>query len=115
MDTRTKALMRCAMALVYFAAGILPLRAPDAFLPIVPDWVPAPREVVLVTGVCEIAGAIGLASRRFRWIAGVMFALYAICVFPANIKHASEGISVPAIPDSWWYRAPRLALQPVLV
>jgi uncharacterized membrane protein len=44
-----------------------------------------------------------------------MLAAYAVCVFPANIKHAFEGILLPPIPDSWWYHAPRLAFQPVLV
>jgi len=38
-----------------------------------------------------------------------------VCVFPANIKHAFEGIVVPPVSDSWWYHGPRLALQPVLV
>ena len=32
-----------------------------------------------------------------------------------NIKHAFDGVVIAPIPDSWWYHAPRLALQPVLV
>ena len=43
--------MRWLMAAFYLGAGLLHLRSPDAFLPIVPGWVPAPREVVLLTGV----------------------------------------------------------------
>ncbi len=103
------------MAAFYFCAGILHMAAPDAFLPIVPDFVPFPREVVIVTGVCEIAGAVALLSVRLRRIAGLMLALYAICVFPANIKHAFERVPIAALPDSWWYHGPRLALQPALV
>jgi uncharacterized membrane protein len=44
-----------------------------------------------------------------------MLALYAICVFPANIKHAFYGVDVPQLPSSWWYHGPRLLAQPVLV
>ncbi len=44
-----------------------------------------------------------------------MFTLYAIAVYPANLKHAIEGIVVPGLPESWWYHGPRLAAQPVLV
>ena len=44
-----------------------------------------------------------------------MLALYAVCVYPANIKHAIEGIPVGDVQLGWWYHAPRLALQPVLV
>ncbi len=103
------------MALFYGAAGVVHLAAPAPFVSIVPDWVPAPQAVVLVTGLCEIAGAAGLLTRRWRWWAGVMLALYAVCVYPANLKHAFEQVAVPGLPPSWWYHAPRLALQPVLV
>jgi uncharacterized membrane protein len=108
-------IMRWVLAAFYAAAGIGHFVRPEAFLPIVPDWLPFPREVVLVTGGCELAGAVALLTSRLRWIAGVMLALYALCVWPANIKHAVDGIHLPPIPDSWWYHGPRLALQPVLI
>lgn len=107
--------MRWTLVVLYGAAGVAHLVAPDAFLPITPDWVPEPRLVILATGLCEIAGSIGLMTRSFQRAAGLMFALYAIAVFPANLKHAVEGIVVPVLPDSWWYHGPRLAAQPVLV
>jgi uncharacterized membrane protein len=58
--------MRWAMAIFYFVAGIVHLRAPDAFLPIVPAWVPGPREVIFFTGACEIVGALALVTRPLR-------------------------------------------------
>lgn len=85
------------------------------FLLIVPDWVPYPGEVVLLTGICEIAGGIALLTSRLRWWAGVLLAIYAVCVFPANLKHAFMGVHVSPLPDSWWYHGPRLLFQPVLV
>ena len=106
--------MRWIMAGFYMLAGIAHLTLTDKFLLIVPDWVPFPRAVVLATGVCEIAGSIALLSTRLRRLAGLMLALYAVCVLPANIKHAIDGIHLPPLPDSWWYHGPRLALQPVL-
>src|SRR5690349_16468733 len=110
-----RALMRWIMFAFYAVAGTAHIFITDKFLPIVPDWVPFPREMILVTGVCEIAGGVALLSCRLRWLAGVMLALYAVCVFPANIKHAFEGIVLPPVPNSWWYHGPRLAMQPVLV
>jgi uncharacterized membrane protein len=103
------------MAAFYLAAGVLHLRYPEGFLPIMPDWVPAPREVVFLTGLAEISGAIGLVIPRLRQAAGIGLALYALCVLPANIKHAVEGIVIPELPSSWWYHAPRLAFQSVLI
>lgn len=112
---KSRTIMRWLMAAFYLTAGIGHLLRPEAFLPIVPDWVPFPREVILATGGCELAGAIVLLTTRFRAFAGIMLALYALCVWPANIKHALEHITLPPIPDTWWYHGPRLALQPVLI
>jgi uncharacterized membrane protein len=107
--------MRWVLAAVYMLAGVLHLAIPDKFLLIVPDWVPLRHDTVIVTGLCEIAGSLGLLWRPTARLAGIMLALYAICVFPANIKHAVDGIQVPGLPDSWWYHGPRLAFQPVFV
>ena len=103
------------MAVIYLLFGLVHILRPDPFLPIMPDWVPQPRLVVILTGLCEIAGAAGLCIPRFRWLAGVMLALYAICVYPANVKHALDHIQVPQLPSNWWYHGPRLAFQPVFV
>ena len=107
--------MRWVMAAFYMSAGLLHLARPEQFLPIVPAWIPLPRETVLFTGACEIAGSVALLVGPTMSAAGIMLALYAICVYPANIKHAFEGIHLPPVPDSWWYHGPRLAFQPVLV
>ena len=108
-------LARGLLSLFYGYAGFVHLRSPEFFLPIVPDWVPEPQIMVLVTGVCEIAGAAGLMLSRIRFFAGIMLALYAVCVYPANIKHAIDGVMIGGSQLGWWYHAPRLALQPVFV
>jgi len=115
MPRNLRTVLRWLMIAFYAVAGVGHLLAPDGFLRIVPESVPFPREVILVTGLCELAGAAALAVPRLRRLAGIMLALYALCVWPANIRHAFEHIVVPPIPDSWWYHGPRLALQPVLI
>ncbi len=102
-DARSKQALRLALAALYATAGIAHLARPELFLPIVPDWAPFPREVVLATGVAEIAGAVGLLTARFRRAAGIGLAVYAVCVFPANIKHAVEGVAVGGVQLSWGY------------
>ena len=106
---------RWVLAALYAAAGVLHLADPAPFLMITPDWVPYPRQVILLTGLCELSGAIGLLTRPLRRAAGIGLALYAVCVFPANVKHALDGLPPGQIQLGWWYHAPRLALQPVLV
>jgi uncharacterized membrane protein len=111
---RLRLTFRLLMAVFYVAAGVLHLTAADRFLPIMPPLIPAPRDIILFTGACEIAGGIGLLARPTRKLAGLMLAIYAICVWPANIYQALWHVSVPPLPDSWWYHGPRLAFQPVL-
>lgn len=111
-----RAVMRWVLAAFYFAAGIAHLLVPEKLLLITPAWVPFAREVIIATGAFEIAAAIALVSHtRLRWWAGVALALYALCVWPANFKHAIDGIEMPVIGSSWWYHGPRLALQPVII
>lgn len=112
---RARFIMRVAMAGLYAVAGIAHLSSPAGFIAITPDWVPYPSTVIAATGACEIAGAIGLLTPGLRWWAGVMLAAYAVCVFPANIKHAVDGIAIGGLRLGWWYHGPRLLLQPVLV
>ena len=114
LDRNNRNISRWMLALLYLVASAIHLVAPETFLPVMPAWVPLPHQVILFTGLCEIAGAIGLLLQPTRWLAGVMLALYAICVFPVNVNHAMMG-QAGSLPSSWWYHVPRLAFQPVLV
>jgi len=107
--------LRWALAAIYFVAGIFHLRSTGGFVAIVPGWVPWPYETVVFTGYCEILGAAALCTGSLRKAAGIMLALYAVCVYPANIKHALDHVAIGGIRLGWDYHAPRLAFQPVLV
>jgi uncharacterized membrane protein len=104
-----------ALVVAYTAAGLLHLTVPKPFIAITPSWVPWPEQVIQFTGLCELAGAAGLLIPGTRKLAGLMLAIYAVCVFPANIKHAFWLTGPDASPWRWLYHAPRLALQPVIV
>ncbi|MCC7395145.1 MAG: DoxX family protein [Sphingomonadaceae bacterium] len=113
-DSLPRRAARYFLILFYGAAGVLHLWSPRPFLSIMPPWVPAPELVVALTGVAELAGALGLMLPRFRRAAGVGLALYALCVWPANFQHAmqdlSHGTGLPAL-----YHIPRLAAQPLII
>ncbi len=110
-----RAVLRWIMAAFFVLAGVLHLRAPDEMLMIMPSFVPYPREVIFLTGIFEFIAAAALLTNRFRIRAGVALALYSLAVWPANIKHAFEGIHVAGIPDTWWYHGPRLIAQPLII
>lgn len=62
---------------------------------------------VYFTGVCEIAGAIGLLLPRFRAAAGLCLIALLLAMFPANMKAAREGLKIGGKPaTALWLRAP---------
>ncbi len=114
-DRTIRAVMRWSLAAFYVAAGLAHLMTPEKLLAITPSWVPFAPQVIFTTGLCELAGAVALVTKPLRWWAGVALAAYAVCVWPANFKHAIDAVELPYIPDGWLYHGPRLAFQPVLI
>ena len=115
---RWRAALRWLLVLAYLVAGVLHLSAPGPFVAITPDWVPAKAAVIAFTGLAEIAGAIALAqpwSASLRRAGGIGLALYAVCVFPANINHMLIDMARPHPVLGWAYHVPRMLLQPALV
>ena len=115
IGSRAKTIAKALLAAAFVMAGILHLTAPEPFLAITPDWVVWPQTVIRVTGLLEILGATALYVPRLRRAAGLALAAYAICVFPANIKHAMDSAADASAFPGWWYHGPRLALQPIIV
>jgi uncharacterized membrane protein len=110
--------LRLALALLYLVAGTFHLARPAPFLRITPGWVPYPGQVIAATGLAELLGAITLVqpfSPGLRRAAGASLALYALCVWPANINHFVLDM---AKADHGWglgYHVPRLIAQPLLI
>ncbi len=113
-----RAILRWLLAAFYGVAGVIHLILPAPFLTITPVWVPAPDSVVLLTGVAEILGSIGLVqpfSPRLRRAAGWGLALYALCVWPANINHFMMDMARPDGGLGLAYHVPRMFAQPVII
>jgi len=70
-----------------------------------PDWIPQPMALIYFTGVCEIAGAIGLLVPSVRQPAGLALIVFFIVVFPANVKAARTGVGLGGKrPTPLWLR-----------
>ena len=101
-----------ALALLFVGAGVLHFVRPEIFERIVPPALPAPRLLVLLSGVAEVAGGLGLllpATRR--WSAWGLLALL-VAVFPANVYMVglAAALHIPA-----WVLWARLPGQPLLM
>src|SRR5260370_33423654 len=77
------------MLLFTASAHFTPIK--EDLIRMTPGWVPRPRAMVFFTGLCEIAGAIGLAIPATQRAPCIALILFFIAVLPANI-HAARAV-----------------------
>ena len=83
---------RVVLAVVMIGMGMLHLVQPDGFVKTVPHFLPAPLALVIVSGVFEILGGVGLLVPVARRPASLgLVALY-FAVFPANLNMALNNV-----------------------
>jgi uncharacterized membrane protein len=78
------------LAGIFTASGVLHLVRPRTFKPLMPRWVPAHREVIIGSGIAELACAAGLLHPATRGPAGLASAVLLVGVFPGNVKMALD-------------------------
>jgi len=76
------------VSLFFFVGGIAHFTSTEIFILAVPDYFDNPRELVIISGVFELLGAIGILLPKFRLIAGYGLIALSAAVFPANIHMA---------------------------
>lgn len=74
------------LAAGFVFAGVMHFAITARYVRVMPPWIPLHRELVLLSGACEIAGGIGLLVPRTRRAAGIGLVLLLAAVFPANVQ-----------------------------
>ncbi len=100
------ALWALAVMLLFTASAHFTSTKED-LIKMVPSQLPFPRQLVFVTGLLEILGAIGLLIPQVRPAAGICLALLFVALLPANIHAALNQVPLrgrPATP--LWLRVP---------
>jgi uncharacterized membrane protein len=111
----TPILKRVGLVLVFLwflFGGVAHFSLTQVEMRIVPPVIPWPRAVVLISGACELLGAIGILIPATRRAAGIGLFLLTIAVTPANVymlQHA-ELFNVPR-----WALIVRLPFQVLLL
>jgi uncharacterized membrane protein len=103
--------LRFALAIMFLFTGVshfLPATRPD-LVRMVPSVLPYPEHLVTLTGILQLAGAIGLLIPRLTSLAAYCLAALLVAMFPANLLAAITGVDFggrAASPLAW-----RLPLQ----
>ncbi len=114
-NTKRLSTLRGGLAALFTMAGLLHLLRPALYLPIMPPYLPRPLALIYLSGICEIAGGIGLLIARLRRAAGYGLIALLIAVFPANVQMLIDGVARGASPLVVALLVARLPLQPVLM
>lgn len=100
--------LRVGLATLFVLTGVAHFVGKRAMMiAIVPPRLPRPALLVTITGVLELAGAIGLLVPATSHAAAACLAVLLILMFPANVYAARTG----AMPGRLSRIGPRTALQ----
>jgi uncharacterized membrane protein len=99
---------RYGLAVMFlFTASAHFTRMKEELVQMVPESLAYPRQLVFLTGICEVLGAIGLLLPSVQRLAGMGLILLLIAMFPANVNAARKQLTLrgrPATP--LWLRLP---------
>ncbi|HEY3828533.1 MAG TPA: DoxX family protein [Solirubrobacteraceae bacterium] len=112
MTARTTRSQRIT-ALAFIGAGVNHFVLPRPYRQIVPPSFGDPERLVVISGVAEIAGGLGVLLPRTRRLAGLGLIALLAAVFPANVYMARSPESFRRIPR--WALYARLPLQPLMM
>ena len=106
-----KLIMKWLFGLLFMVAGAYHFVNPDFYIPMMPPYLPWHRELIYLSGVCEIVlGALLLVPRFAPYAAWGLIALL-IAVFPANLHMALNPSLYPGFsPVGQWLRLPAQGL-----
>jgi uncharacterized membrane protein len=110
-------IVRLLLAVLFLFAGTVHLRRPEFFLPIMPSAIPHPIACILISGVFELLGGMGLLIpvRSVQLLTGWGLTLLLVAVFPANIFMAVDHVKINGVLIPAWILWARLPLQPLLI
>lgn len=101
------------VAAYFLFGGVMHFINADFFVAIMPPYLPYHLEIVWISGVFEILGALGLLLPRTRLLAGYGLIALTVAVTPANIHMAMNPDLFPDVPLAFLYI--RLLLQLLLL
>ena len=110
-----RSLLRRAFGPFFVVAGILHFVTPRTYEAIMPDELPAHRELVYASGVAEIVGGAATLHPRTRRFGGWFSAATLVGVFPANLHMAVRPERYPKVPGGRRTLIARLPLQALLI
>lgn len=100
---------RLLMGVLYLGAGSLHFLLTPTYMRIMPAYLPAHHELVLLSGAAEMLGGAGILIPATRRPAAWGLIALLVAVFPANLTMITDHERFPTVP--LWAAWARLPLQ----
>ena len=102
---------RASMAVMLTVTGISHFTNTQPMVDMMPEFMPAKRELIYFTGVCELAAVIGLLWNRTSRLASVLLVIFFVLVLPANIAGSLKSVKFGGMEYGPLYLLFRIPLQ----
>ena len=113
MKKKIKLTLKFIFALFFIAGGIMHILSPETYLPAMPDYLPFHYELVILSGIAELALGFMLLVPRYTPLAAWGLVALLVAIFPANVEMYLHPEKVPDMSET--FLLIRLPLQGVLI
>jgi uncharacterized membrane protein len=102
---------RAAMAVMLIATGISHFTNTDQMVAMMPDFIPAKRELTYFTGICELLAVPGLLWSKTARLASIMLLIFFVLILLANIAGSLKQVQFGGMEYGPLYLLFRIPLQ----
>ena len=106
---------RAALAVMLIVTGISHFTSTDLMIEIMPDFMPAKREIIYFTGICELLAVVGLLWDKTAKLTAVMLIIFFLAVLPANIAGSIKQVQLGGMESGAIYLLFRIPLQVLFI
>lgn len=102
---------RAAMALMLIVTGVSHFTNTAEMTAMMPDAMPAKREMIYFTGVCELLAVVGLLWNKTARLASIMLIIFFVLILPANIAGSLKSVQFAGMEYGPLYLLIRIPMQ----
>ena len=102
---------RVSMAVMLIVTGVSHFTNTQQMVDMMPDFMPAKREMIYFTGVCELLAVVGLLWSKTARLASILLIIFFVLILPANIAGSLKSVQFGGMEYGPMYLFFRIPLQ----
>ena len=99
------------MSVMLLVTGIAHFTSTDLMVETMPDFMPAKKEIVYFTGVCDLLAVVGLLWDKTAKLTAIMLIIFFLAILPAIIVGSIKQVQLGGMENGVLYLVFRVPLQ----